>query len=536
MTNYLRKLLLLTVLSQIMSIPHAQAQEPIIQKYWVFFNSKENTGFDPYLYFDIKAIERRLKSNYPVNHPTDWPLNPEQLKKIKKAVTAVSQHSRWFNCVAVYATEREIEKINNFGFVVNTVRIASTKNILALSVHKSETQTHEMSEEDEELLHKQTERMQGNLFLEQNLNGHGMRVAIFDAGFPGVDMNMAFDHLRRNGRILKTWDFLKKKDFVYKHGAHGTMVLSCIAGKVGNKRIGLATEAEFLLARTESGLFEPFSEEENWLAASEWADKNGADIINSSLGYTNNRYFPSDMDGKKSLVTRAANMAAAKGMLVLNAIGNDGDIEWKYLGAPADADSVLSIGGISELTEYHIYFSSYGPTADMRRKPNVCAYGYALVAGKEGTEVAYGTSFSTPLVSGFAACAWQSNKSLDNMEIFKKIEASADLYPYYDYAHGYGVPQASHFTSEEEKAEPTFELVIEGNKLNAVIDKAQFDLSSKDSNVYFYYHFENNEGYLDKYYVLLVEQHDILSINIDQYKGMRKITMHFAGYTKSHKF
>jgi subtilase family serine protease len=172
----------------------------------------------------------------------------------------------------------------------------------------------------------------------------------------------------------------------------------------------------------------------------------------------------------------------------------------------------------------------------MRRKPNVCAYGYALVAGKEGTEVAYGTSFSTPLVSGFAACAWQSNKSLDNMEIFKKIEASADLYPYYDYAHGYGVPQASHFTSEEEKAEPTFELVIEGNKLNAVIDKAQFDLSSKDSNVYFYYHFENNEGYLDKYYVLLVEQHDILSINIDQYEGMRKITMHFAGYTKSHKF
>ncbi len=538
MTIYLSKVLLLIVLLLALSRGNIIAQTPVLQKYWVFLKDKDISGFNPYTYFDIKAIERRLKSNYPISHPSDWPVNPEYLTSIKKAVTAVSQHSRWFNCVAVYATEKEIEEINGYGFVVSTTPFSSTKNILSLSGRRMVSETIELSEEDEELLVKQTERMQGNLFLEQNLNGHGIRVAIFDAGFAGVDMNMAFDHLRRNGRIVKTWDFLKKKEFVYKHDMHGTMVLSCIAGKVGNKRIGMATEAEFLLARTESGLFEPFSEEENWLAASEWADKNGADIINSSLGYTNNRYFPADMDGRTSLVTRAANMAAAKGMLVLNAAGNDGDIEWKHLGAPADADSVLSIGGISELTEYHIYFSSYGPTADKRRKPNVCAYGYAVVAGKEGTEVGYGTSFSTPLVSGFAACAWQSNKSLSNMELFKKIEASADLYPYYDYAHGYGVPQASHFTGtqEQEKIKPTFKIVIEGNALNVVIDKEQFDLSEEDSKVYFYYHFENNEGYLDKYFVLSVEQHDVLSLNIAEYKGLGKVTMHFAGFTESYKF
>ena len=170
--------------------------------------------------------------------------------------------------------------------------------------------------------------------------------------------------------------------------------------------MGLATGANFLLAITEVSS-EPFSEEENWLAAVEWAYKNGADIISSSLGYTNNRYFTKDMDGKKSFVVKAASLAARKGMLVINAAGNDGDSEWKVISTPADADSILTIGGVSPETNLHINFSSYGPTADGRMKPNVSAFGEAVVANTKGNvEIAFGTSFATPLVAGFAACAW----------------------------------------------------------------------------------------------------------------------------------
>ncbi len=155
------------------------------------------------------------------------------------------------------------------------------------------------------------------------------------------------------------------------------------------------------------------------------------------------------MNGKKSLVARAANMAASKGMLVVNAAGNDGETKWKHLGTPADADSVLSVGGISPESDYHFSFSSYGPTADKRLKPNVCAYGAVMESGKKGLTTTYGTSFASPLVAGFAACAWQTNRRLNNMELFKEIEKSADLYPYFDYAHGYGVPQAGYFINRQ---------------------------------------------------------------------------------------
>lgn len=161
------------------------------------------------------------------------------------------------------------------------------------------------------------------------------------------------------GRIIATWDFVKNKEFVYDYSSHGTSVLTCIAGKIDDKKFGLAPGAEFLLARTEITR-EVFSEEENWLAAVEWADKNGADIIQRiSCRIYLQKIFPKEMDGQTTLVTQYANLAASKGMLVINAAGNDGDKKWEVIGAPADADSVLSIGGIDPDKGYHIDFSSY---------------------------------------------------------------------------------------------------------------------------------------------------------------------------------
>ena len=208
---------------------------------------------------------------------------------------------------------------------------------------------------------------------------------------------------------------------------------------------------------------EPFKEEVWWMQAMEWADKNGAQVINSSLGYGKDRYYTKAMDGT-SYVAKAANMAARKGIVVCNSAGNEGDDrQWKTIITPGDADSILTVGGITHsLTNYrHINFSSYGPTADGRLKPNVCNFGYARVANVSGDDEytwVYGTSFSSPLTAGFVACAVQMRPNLTSMEMKKEVERSADLYPYFDYAMGYGVPQASYFVKGEEQAEKSFNI------------------------------------------------------------------------------
>ncbi|MEY4866455.1 MAG: hypothetical protein RLY64_709, partial [Bacteroidota bacterium] len=205
---------------------------------------------------------------------------------------------------------------------------------------------------------------------------------------------------------------------------------------------GLAQDAEFLLAKTENRK-ERFEEEKNWLAMLEWAHQQGADIISSSLGYTTQRYEPWMMDGKTTFISRTATMAARKGILVVTAAGNEAESKWHYIAAPGDADSVLTVGGIDPKTGIHSSFSSYGPTADGRLKPNVCAYGTTLAAKPGGHYVpSDGTSFATPLVAGFAACLWQKHPEWSNMQLLHAIENASDLQPYFDYHHGFGVPQA----------------------------------------------------------------------------------------------
>lgn len=491
-------------------------------KYWVFLSDKKDTKFNPFEYFDLKTIERRIDNNISLYDSTDFPLNQYYVSEIANRVTELQFESRWFNCVFVDANESQISEIKKLPFVKSV-------NMVELSTFPA-TSGKSLTVDEEFILKNQTKRMQGELFEDKNIDGRGVRVAIFDGGFPAVNTHSAFEQIRNENRIIKTFDFTKKKENVYYSISHGTMVMSCIAGISGEQKMGLATGAEFLLAKTEINT-EPFSEEKNWLAAAEWADKNGADIINSSLGYTFQRYFVSDMDGKTSLVSRAANMAASKGILVVNSNGNEATSKWKYLGTPADADSVLSIGGIDPFTDYHISFSSYGPTATKKMKPNVCAFGTAVAASKDGLKAVDGTSFSSPLVAGFAACAWQTNRSLSNMQLFAEIEKSADLYPYYDYAHGYGVPQASYFTNQVRmEIAPTFNVEVAGNtiKIN-IIDTASIH-SQKPS--YLYYHVQNTKGSLDKYAVVQVNSINVLNLNKLNYQHDETIRIHYKYFTK----
>ena len=430
--------------------------------YWVLLRDKAGTTFDPYSYFDAKAIERYRMCGADMYDVSNYPLNQNYVSQIDAIAAEEVGQSRWFNAVAVMATEEQIAAIEQLPFVRRTELIATTMQIAQCkelwqteSIESNNSQFE--NQNSQPTLADQLIRMQGELFVAKGIDGTGVRIAVFDGGFHAVNTHAAFKHLRDNGRILKTWNFTANKEDVYDNHSHGTMVLSCIAGKVGDKQLGLATGAEFLLAKTEVDP-EPFKEEVWWAQAMEWADKNGADIINSSLGYTKDRHYTWEMDGR-SYVSKAANMAASKGILVCNSAGNSGsDNNWKIIGAPADADSILSVGGIApSLTTYqHISFSSYGPTADGRMKPNVCNFGYCEVADSKNdtaTTFAAGTSFSSPLTAGFCACAWQTMKGkLRNAQQMKRmIEQSGDLYPYYDYALGYGVPQASYFFDESKR-------------------------------------------------------------------------------------
>lgn len=499
-------------------------------KYWVYFSDKDGVKFDPYSFFDQKAIDRRIKSGIDLFDKSDFPVNQEYIKTVSQSVTSTSYASRWFNSLAVNATEVQIELVKKLPFVVS---VEAMQYFPVLAGITTDIDTI-LSTYQSTLLKNQTLILGGDVFQTHNINGKGLRIAVFDGGFPGVNTSPVFEHIRQGGRIIKTWDFTKKNENVYRGVSHGTYVLSCIAGVINGTNIGLATGSEFLLAITEVKS-EPFFEEENWLAAMEWADKNGADIINSSLGYTYHRYFPEQMNGKTALVSRAATMAARKGILVINAAGNEGDNKWKYIGAPADADSIITVGGINPDLGIHTSFSSFGPTSDKRLKPNVCAFGHVVAASKSGLSSTQGTSFASPLVAGFAACAWQTNRDKNNMEMIDEIQKSASLYPYFDYAHGYGIPQAAYFMKESSKLQPSFQFISEGELVRIVVNEVNSNESSAANN-YLYYNIQGENGVLEFYYVIKVYDKEVIEININDYTKKERLNVHYKGYTNSFQF
>ncbi|MBL4623732.1 MAG: S8 family serine peptidase [Flavobacteriales bacterium] len=495
--------------------------------YWVFFNDKCTNKFNPHEYFTEKAIQRRLKHNLPLYDHRDLPVCKNYVAQVSDLVDSVGYTTRWLNGVVVFCSAEKIEYIKH----LDIVKITQPMNVYQSALAQYDPEIEESF--TEELLRKQVERMGVTFFKKEGLTGKGIIIAVFDAGFPTVNTNKAFEHIRRREGILATYDFVKRKENVFAFNAHGTNVLSCIGGKKEGKRIGMATGADFLLARTENAHREPFSEEQNWLKAVEWADKNGADIINSSLAYTYSRYFSWEMDGQVSLVARAANIAASKGILVVSAAGNDGDKSWKYIGTPGDADSALTVGGIDPNTDYHIDFSSYGPTQDKRMKPNVTAFGEVAVQGKTGLTISQGTSFSSPLVAGFAACILENDTTLHAMELYREIEKSGHLYPYFDYAHGFGIPQAGYFLdSTNVSMKPTFE--FEKGKIMLSVKISQ-DSSIFDENLIFY-HVENTRGYLDRYYVISADEEYPIRLYLDEFKKGQIVRVHYKGYTESYYF
>ena len=502
------------------------------QVYWVFLADKTGTTFDPYSYFDAKAIERYRQCGADLYDITNYPVSAAYEQGVAALATEEIGCSRWFNAVGIVATPDQAARIAELPYVLRVQPIMGDMQLASKPLDNDGLMDYDTVAGP---LEAQLVRMGGKSFRDKGIDGKGIRIAVFDGGFPLVNTHDAFKHVRDEGRIIKTWNFCNNKEDVYGWNSHGLMTLSCICGRIDGKDLGLATGAEFLLARTEVET-EPKKEEVWWHMAVEWADRNGANIISSSLGYGKENHYTKDMDGT-SYVAKAGNLAARKGMLVVNSAGNEADVkQWKTIITPADADSVLCIGGIeNSLTEYnHIEFSSYGPSADGRQKPNVCAFGYARTANtgnNHATHYVHGTSFSCPLVAGFAACAWQASPGKTAMEMFHAIEQSSDLYPYCDYSFGYGVPQAAYFTGDRKAEGPTFRFVVEEDSVHVVP-------THPVKHSHLFYSFRRSEDHRLTYYgkveVKYADEGDRFTFSKNAIFD-RTMTIHLAGYTDSIK-
>lgn len=502
------------------------------EAWWVFFTDKNGTSFDPYSYFAPEAIARREQNNISLYDSSDFPVSDFYLGEIAKRVDTLGYPSRWFNAVGVVATKEQIESIRNLPFVKSV--LPQQELFWQEASHHAIPDTIETDFEGEDRnLSKQIDPMKGKKFADHGHKGKGIIIAILDAGFTGADKHEAFDHLRFNSQIRSTYDFVKKDPNAYTGAEHGTMVLSCIAGITEGKQMGLAPEATFLLGRIAKEYGNQYRAEEYFLAAVEWADKQGAMIINCSGGPGLQSYFPEQMNGKIPLISRAANMAASKGILVIAAAGNEGGSYTPVLLPPSDADSVLCVTALND-SGFVADYSSRGPTPDFKHKPDLCAPGTAIVADARGDyEVSEGTSFSCPLLVGFAACLMEMYPSLSPFSVMDTMRRSATLYPYYDYAHGNGMPQADYFFSARDTVQENFSIswVNDGVEI-AISENFQPDYFSGKLSL-LYYSLEDEQGRIYKYEVIEVKQRKPLVIPLSDVRVGVRVHVFYEGYYAS---
>jgi serine protease AprX len=422
--------------------------------YWVGFTDKANSPWalsNPGEYLSQRALERRKNQSIPVDS-LDLPVNPEYINQILQRGATLVHSSKWLNGITVKTQDANFsERILSLPFV-KEVQLTKRAFSLKSAVNKFEEPfVHGGNLEIDTMLYglsvHQVGQLNGQFLHNQNFKGQGMQIAVLDAGFYRVDHFPAFDSLWMNGQILGTRDFVGG-NHVFEGHFHGMSVLSTMGGNIPGQLIGSAPKASYWLIRSEDVNSEFLIEEDNWVAAAEFADSAGVDIINSSLGYfrfddseMNHTY--ADMDGNTTRVTRGANIAASRGMLVFSSAGNEGreNNSWKYIIAPSDGDNVIAVGAVNK-DGIPAPFSSYGPASDGDVKPNVTAIGWNTIMQRSNGTIGAGngTSFSSPVMAGAAACLWQANPQATAFQIKKAIEQSAHLYLNPDSVMGYGIP------------------------------------------------------------------------------------------------
>ncbi len=441
-------------------------------KYLVLFKDKNTSPYStnqPLLYLSQKAIDRRFKQGITIKQ-SDLPPNPSYITQVQQTGATTIYKSRWMNAVLIEATESQKNTIIAMPFVKGIEFNRPLKQVRKSNVFNkfSIEQTETLNYGDATA---QIQMLGVNTMHDNGFHGENMLIAVLDDGFFNVNSSACLAHLFTNNRILKVYDFVDNDQTVYSQGGHGTSVLSTIAGYVPNQMIAPAFEASFALFRTEDGASETPLEEANWLFAAEMADSLGADIINTSLGYSlfdnlADNYTTAQMDGKTALSTRAADLAAERGMVVVISAGNSGNSSWGIITAPSDADSVLAVGAVNRSGDY-VSFSSRGNLSDPRTKPDVVAVGSgtALCNTSGFASTSSGTSFSAPLVSGMAAGFWQANPHLTAIEVLTCIRKSGHQFNVPTIYLGYG---RANFVSADNVAKTEFPIAAIASDNNLI--------------------------------------------------------------------
>lgn len=412
-------------------------------KYVVYFTDKDNTPYSidaPEAFLTQRALDRRLVAGVEIDS-TDLPVDPVYLDSLEIVGAEVIYKSNWFNFALVVANEVDILSIEDLDFVrsVTKRQKGTTKSNL-----KDKFAADMISSRPEAVTYQEVqEQINVDDLHSLGNRGAGMRIAVIDGGFTGMDVNSEFENLFAENRLIASRNVASSASIFSSH-THGTLVSSIMCADLGEIYKGVATDAEYIIIRSETGATEYLEEEYAWVAAAEYADSLGADIINSSLGYRtfdwpDQNHTLDDLDGNTTIISQAAGLAFAKGILVFTSAGNDGDDAWYYVGVPADQPDIITVGSVNIDGEYSD-FSSVG-LPDQLYKPDVSACGeYAPYVYDGVVFNGNGTSFSSPLLAGAAACLWQSFPNKTNVEIAAAIRSSASLYPDGNQLIGYGIP------------------------------------------------------------------------------------------------
>jgi serine protease AprX len=441
-------------------------------RYWIFFTDKgmvetevgvfaEDSGTEAHL--SDRALRRRakLRSIDRLTDIHDLPVASAYRERIEAITDSITAVSRWLNAVSAPLTPDQKQTILRLPFVtelrpVGRMRrprpvpgdraiddagsrlrdrpIATGTSEEALSYGLSEYQ---VTFHDAHLLHR------------YGITGVGVLIGFLDTGYRWENHQAL-----RNASVTSVRDFVAENypedDLPFSHYDHGTLVFSVVGGYHPDRFIGISFESDFLLGATEDIRSETPVEEDFWVAGLEWMESLGVDIVTSSLGYSTfdepyPGYTPGDMDGRTAVTTIAAERAFERNVLVVASAGNEGGGAWRIVTSPADGEHVVAVGAVGGAGTI-APFSSRGPTADGRIKPDLSALGVSVVGAGTGGEDSYrsasGTSLSAPLVSGTAGLVLSARRDLTAIELRNALLMSARRTSQPDNDYGWGILDA----------------------------------------------------------------------------------------------